>query len=120
MIKKLIIEVAPITLSLAPDQILAIKAEGNYSTIILIDGQEILVTKQIGKIEKHIRSQIPEEESLLLKLGRSLIINAQYIFMLDTGRDYGIELRSPDFKTKRSFKPSREKLKELQKVLKVS
>ncbi|HCY72887.1 MAG TPA: hypothetical protein DHU75_01770 [Rikenellaceae bacterium] len=63
-----------------------VSAEGNYSYIVTRDGKKHLVTFQLGQIEDAINRQIDNEELLFLRIGRSLIINTEYIYLIDTSK----------------------------------
>ena len=63
-----------------------VSAEGNYSYIVTRDGKKHLVTFQLGQIEDAINKQIDNEELLFLRIGRSLIINTEYIYLIDTSK----------------------------------
>lgn len=62
------------------DEILYVKADGVYSFIHLINAKEITVSQNIGKIEE----QLQRKE--LIKIHRSVIANANYIFEINRGK----------------------------------
>ncbi|MCQ2332434.1 MAG: LytTR family transcriptional regulator DNA-binding domain-containing protein [Paludibacteraceae bacterium] len=63
--------------------IIYIKADGNYSNIYLHGNENIYVTRQLGKIADDIRSQLGENGSNFVLVGKSLIINYNYIFRIN-------------------------------------
>ncbi len=62
------------------DEILFIKADGVYSLIHLINGKEVIISQNLGKIEE----QLTIKE--LIKIHRSVIVNANYIFEINRGK----------------------------------
>jgi two-component system LytT family response regulator len=64
------------TIFINPDHILYCKAEGNYTTICTGEKQ-YLCSMNLGKLEELIRGKA------FLRVGRSYIINYEYITMLD-------------------------------------
>jgi DNA-binding LytR/AlgR family response regulator len=62
------------------DEILFIKADGVYCNILLQNEKEITVSQNLGKIEEQL--QLPE----LIKIHRSVIVNANFIFEVNKGK----------------------------------
>ena len=60
-----------------------VSSEGNYSNVVTSDGRSRLVTYQLGQIEDAINDQLEDEGMTFLRLGRSLIINTEYIYLVD-------------------------------------
>lgn len=78
-------------------QLLYIKAEGNYSYFFWIDNTphpagkpdktiETLITIQLGEIDKLIEKLDNDDRKKLVRIGRSLIINLQYLYKIDLTR----------------------------------
>ncbi|MCQ2287051.1 MAG: LytTR family transcriptional regulator [Bacteroidales bacterium] len=63
--------------------ILAIKAAGNYSVVIITDGSEHLVTYQLGQLEQLINEQLGNAASVFIRIGRGVIINQDYLFLIN-------------------------------------
>lgn len=56
------------------------KANGNYTELCYIKGDTNLLTMGISKIEEFIRRSVPADKpSPFIRLGRSLIINQNYL-----------------------------------------
>lgn len=68
------------------DRLMYISSDGNYSNVFTSDGRCRLVSMQLGQIEDLIASQIGDSADNLMRLGRSLIINIDYIYLIDTAR----------------------------------
>lgn len=62
------------------DEVLYVKADGVYSTIRLVNGKEIIISQNLGKIEKQFGNKA------LIKIHRSVIANANYIFEINRGK----------------------------------
>ena len=60
-----------------------VSSEGNYSNVVTSDGRSRLVTYQLGQIEDSINDQLGDEGMTFFRLGRSLIINTEYIYFVD-------------------------------------
>lgn len=58
-------------------QIVYAEAEGNYTSLVLSNGKQEIVCKQLGKLEEGLPS------NLFIRINRSNIINSQYINFLD-------------------------------------
>lgn len=63
-----------------------VSSEGNYSHIITTDGRKRLVSYQLGQIEDIISEQLGDEGTRFLRIGRCLIINTDYIHVIDANR----------------------------------
>lgn len=68
------------------ENLLYVEADGNYSQIVTRDGRKRLVMLQLGQIEDCIANQIEEFEGEIIRLGRSYIINLNFIHIIDTAK----------------------------------
>lgn len=68
------------------DHLMYISSDGNYSNVFTADGRCRLVCLQLGVIEDMIREQLDEDGGNFLRLGRSLIINTDFIYLIDIAR----------------------------------
>ena len=66
------------------DRLMFISAEANYSMIHLEDGFSYLVAYQIGQLEDMITDQLGEARMHFLRIERSLIVNTNFILLIDT------------------------------------
>ena len=73
-------------LRIPADSLMFVSSDGNYSNITTEDGKTRLVTLQLGQIEDILQEQLSNAESNFLRLGRSLIINTDYIYFIDTSK----------------------------------
>ena len=86
MQKFIIISKGTELLRIPADSLMFISSDGNYSNITTEDGRSRLVTMQLGQIEDILQDQLSNAESNFLRLGRSLIINTNYIYFIDTSK----------------------------------
>ena len=98
----------------APD-IICIKAERNYSTIIINDGDERLVLFQLGQLEQMITEQLGAEASLFIRIGRGVIMNREYLFAINLPKQQLI-LRAPNGH-KVTLSASKESLRQLKMLI---
>ena len=68
------------------DKLVYISSEGNYSNVVTVDNRQRLVTFQLGQLEGMIGEQLGEKGSHFLRIGRSLIINIDYIYLIDLSK----------------------------------
>ena len=68
------------------DKLVYISSEGNYSNVVTVDNRQRLVTFQLGQLEGMIGEQLGEKGSHFLRVGRSLIINIDYIYLIDISK----------------------------------
>ncbi len=91
--------------------VLAIKASGNYSIVVLTDGSEQLITLQLGQVEQLVREQLGGTASVFVRVGRSVIINMEYLFSIHLTKKL-MTLRS-ESGTRVAFEVSRDALEKL-------
>lgn len=68
------------------DAVVFIVADGNYSTITMADGSEYVLSLQLGQIERRIAERISQDDNRFLRIGKSLIINRDYITFINPSR----------------------------------
>ena len=68
---------------ISSDCIVYISSDGNYSTLVQVDGEMRLLSFQLGKIEKMIVDQLGSEGNNFIRIGKSLIINRSYIHYIN-------------------------------------
>ncbi|MDR1762354.1 MAG: LytTR family transcriptional regulator [Dysgonamonadaceae bacterium] len=64
------------------EQILYFEAERNYTKLILTNGIQFIFAVNIGKIEEILENQIPNYSSVLLRVGKSFIINKNHVMQI--------------------------------------
>jgi DNA-binding LytR/AlgR family response regulator len=68
------------------DKLVYISSEGNYSNVVTVDNRQRLVTYQLGQLEGMIGEQLGSNDTNFLRIGRSLIINIDYIYLIDISK----------------------------------
>ncbi len=63
-----------------------ITADGNYSTMRMADGSEYVLTLQLGRIEHRLAKTLPSEDTRFIRIGKSLIVNRDYITFINVSR----------------------------------
>lgn len=98
---------------LSLDAVVYISADGNYSDIVMADGNKFTLTLQLGQIEGKI-AELEYHDSAFVRLGKSLIINSDYIAHINTSKQ---KLILSDCRTFRyDVSASREALKKLKET----
>lgn len=81
--KFLIIANAADLVRIAPEKIVFISSDGNYCNLVQADNETRLLTIQLGQLEALIHEQLGTEGNLFIRIGRSLIINRNYIYYIN-------------------------------------
>ena len=71
---------------LLPQRIVYISSDGNYSTMVLHDKTEHLFTFNLSHFQKIIETQLKEDARTFIRIGKSLIINKEYIYKINMGK----------------------------------
>ncbi len=91
--------------------VVLITADGNYSVLSLADGSQYVVTLQLGQIERRLMDFVVSGDNRFIRIGKSLIINREYISYINPARQ---KLILSDCRTfRREATASREALKAL-------
>ncbi len=83
MTKFIVISTNTELLRVPSDRLMFITSEGNYSKVYTQDGHYRLVAYQLGQLEDMIGEQLGEEETTFIRIGKSLIVNRDYIYLID-------------------------------------
>lgn len=100
---------------IAPESIVCISSDGNYSTLVQRDGESRTLTFQLGQIEKLIETQLGQEGNTFIRIGKSLIINRSYIYYINIPKQRII--LSDGATLSHSFNASKEALKQLKEYV---
>lgn len=111
MKKYLIISTSNDLVRIAPEHIVYISSDGNYSSLVQVDGEMRLLSFQLGQIEKMISQQLSTESNIFIRIGKSLIINSQYIHYINIPKQKLILSDGATFNY--SISASKEALKQL-------
>ena len=97
------------------EAVVLFSAEGNYSVLSLADGSEYVLTLQLGQIERKLMDFVTSSDNRFIRIGKSLIINREYISYINPARQ---KLILSDCRTfKRETTASREALKALKEFI---
>ena len=83
MSKHIVISRGTELLRIPEENLIYVSADGNYSNAVTKDGRKRLITYQLGQIEDMLAEQLGDQGMHFLRLGRGLIINIDYIFLID-------------------------------------
>ena len=83
MSKHIVISRGTELLRIPEENLIYVSADGNYSNAVTKDGRKRLITYQLGQIEDILAEQLGDQGMHFLRLGRGLIINIDYIFLID-------------------------------------
>ena len=86
MKKQLVISTSIDLVRIAPEKIVYIASDGNYSTLVQTDNEVRMLSYQLGQIEKMISSQLGSEGNIFIRIGKSLIINRSYIYYINPAK----------------------------------
>jgi DNA-binding LytR/AlgR family response regulator len=115
MKKQLIISTSIDLVRIAPERIVYIASDGNYSTLIQSDGEMRMLSFQLGQIEKMISSQLGSDGNIFIRIGKSLIINRSYIYYINISKQ---KLTLSDVSSfSHTVTASKEALKQLKELL---
>ncbi len=78
MRRQLVIATSIDLVRIAPERIVYINSDGNYSAMVQADGETRILSFQLGQIEQLIASQLGGEGNMFIRIGKSLIINRYY------------------------------------------
>lgn len=68
------------------EAVVYISADGNYSSIVMVDGNEYMLTMQLGQIERYLEERIDRDNNQFIRIGKSLIINRSFITFINPAR----------------------------------
>ena len=101
--------------SFQPDQVICIEADGNYCNLHLSNGNEYLLSFQLGQVESIIKEQLSYTNHSFVRVGKSLIVNMDELICVNITKQT-LEMNQPSGE-KLLFNASREALKKLMNLL---
>ena len=106
-------------MQIAPEHIVYISSDGNYSTLVQADGEMRMVSYQLGQVEKMISDQLGKDAGkLFIRIGKSIIINRSYVYYINVSRQ---KLTLSDIRTfSHTVSASKEALKQLKEEIEKS
>ena len=83
MDKYLMIKTRDELLRIKIEQILYFEADRNYSKLLLSAGIQFTFAVNIGKVEEMLAAQLSEPNTILIRVGKSHIVNKQHILQIN-------------------------------------
>lgn len=83
MKEKLLIHAVNEAYSFAPEQVVCIEADGNYSNLYLSNGNSYLLSFQLGQVESIIKEQLSYSSYSFVRVGKSLIVNVDEVLCVN-------------------------------------
>lgn len=111
----LVISTSMDLLRVRAEHIFYIQSDGNYSNLFLVGGEIRLLTCQLGQVEKMIAEQLPELGRYFVRIGRNLIINLDYVYYINVGKQQLMLADNPQNRT--TLNASKEALKALKELI---
>ena len=75
------IKTSTLLVRVAVDEIVYVKADGNYCDLVLINGRSRKMTFQLHYFEDNFK--LLKSANMFVRVGRSLIVNRQYVQVID-------------------------------------
>ena len=63
-----------------------VAADGNYSAITMADGEDFVLTMQLGQVERRMAELLDADDNRFIRIGKSLIVNRDYITFINPAR----------------------------------
>ena len=100
---------------IALSQIIHFSADKNYTLLQLANGQKLVFTFSLQKMEQYLSEKLNEDAKIFARIGKSYIINLNYVYQIDIVKQ---KLHLFDHATSKIFilEVSKEALKNLRKV----
>ena len=80
---RLLIHAVNEAFSFAPEQVVCIEADGNYSNLYLTNGNSYLLSFQLGQVESIIKEQLSYSSYSFVRVGKSLIVNVDEVLCVN-------------------------------------
>lgn len=115
MEKFLLISTSNELVRVAPEHIVCITSDGNYSTLIQADGESRVVTYQLGKLAEMITTQLGVRGNDFIRVGKSVIINRNFVHYINIPKQKLI--LSDSCSVNHTVTVSKEALKQLKELI---
>ena len=79
MKKRLIFVTSSEIVRVPPEAVVFITADGNYSAMKMADGEDFVLTLQLGQIERRLAEMLDKDDHRFIRIGKSLIVNRNFI-----------------------------------------
>ncbi|MCH5231410.1 MAG: LytTR family transcriptional regulator [Muribaculaceae bacterium] len=115
MSKNLLFSTSTELIRVPTEAVVFISADGNYSSIKMADGGEYVLTMQLGQMEKRISEMVDPNDNRFIRIGKSLIVNREFITLINPTRQKIILSDGRTFRHELSA--SKEALKALKELI---
>lgn len=113
--KHVILTNSSVLVRVVAEDIAYVMSDGSYSTMMLVDGAKHVFSFNLSAFEKVLVGQLGNESRTFIRLGKSLIVNREYIYCINLTQQI-LTLRCP-LARKMTLNASREALKGLKEIL---
>lgn len=96
-------------------KIMCFQSDGNYTNVVLTNKIKIVLGISLGKMEKYLSETLKENASFFARVGKSCIINVNYILRINVLKQYVI--LSDYGATNYQVSVSRDALKKLKDIM---
>lgn len=86
MKRRLIFTTSSEIVRIPPDAVVCVVADGNYSAVTTTDRESYVLTLQLGQIERMIADMIDASDNRFIRIGKSLIVNKDFIVFINPQR----------------------------------
>ena len=100
---------------IALSQIAYFLADKNYTLLQLTNGQKLMFTFSLQKMEQYLSEKLSEDAKIFARIGKSFIINLHYVYQIDIVKQK-LHLYDPANQKIFTLEVSKEALKNLRKV----
>ena len=100
---------------IALSHIVHFAADKNYTTLQLTNGQRLVFTFSLQKMEKYLSEKLNEDAKMFARIGKSYIINLNYVYRIDIVKQK-LYLFEPVLQKEFSIELSKEALRNLRKT----
>lgn len=84
--ERLVFATSTEVLRVPADAVVFVSADGNYSALTTADGEDFVLTMQLGQIEKRLAEMLDGNDNRFIRIGKSLIVNREYITFINPSR----------------------------------
>ena len=115
MEKFLLISTSNELVRVAPEHIVCITSDGNYSTLIQADGESRIVSYQLGRMAEMITTQLGVRGNDFIRVGKAVIINRNFVHYINIPKQKLI--LSDSCSVNHTVTVSKEALKQLKELI---
>lgn len=115
MERRLVFSTSTEMLRVPSDTVVYVTADGNYSIITMADGENFVLTLQLGQIEHRIAEMLEQNDNRFIRIGKSLIVNRDFIAFINPTRQKMVLSDCATFR--HEVTASKEALKALKELL---